>query len=138
MEDKLKYGDTKKIGLPDEINKIILGELQEVFPYIKDVKVDIESKWVLQNPITRSSDWETTKSVLNMYVDKSYEDEIRKEQLEFYDLENDKPIQGKDRELRRYIDNYYIPWLWILRYNLMPELKISLSNTHLFLDFIFI
>ena len=138
MEGKLKYGDTKKIGLPDEINKIILGELQEVFPYIKDVKVDIESKWVLQNPITRSSDWETTKSVLNMYVDKSYEDEIRKEQLEFYDLENDKPIQGKDRELRRYIDNYYIPWLWILRYNLMPELKISLSNTHLFLDFIFI
>ena len=138
MEDKLKYGDTKKIGLPDEINKIILGELQEVFPYIKDVKVDIESKWVLQNPITRSSDWETTKSVLNMYVDKSYEDDIRKEQLEFYDLENDKPIQGKDRELRRYIDNYYIPWLWILRYNLMPELKISLSNTHLFLDFIFI
>jgi hypothetical protein len=138
MEDKLKYGDTKKIGLPDEINKIILGELQEVFPYIKDVKVDIESKWVLQNPITRSSDWETTKSVLNMYVDKSYEDEIRKEQSEFYDLENDKPIQGKDRELRRYIDNYYIPWLWILRYNLMPELKISLSNTHLFLDFIFI
>jgi hypothetical protein len=73
-----------------------------------------------------------------MYVDKSYEDEIRKEQSEFYDLENDKPIQGKDRELRRYIDNYYIPWLWILRYNLMPELKISLSNTHLFLDFIFI
>jgi hypothetical protein len=138
MEDKLKYGDTKKIGLPDEINKIILGELQEVFPYIKDVKVDLESKWVLQNPITRSSDWETTKSVLNMYVDKSYEDEIRKEQSEFYDLENDKPIQGKDRELRRYIDNYYIPWLWILRYNLMPELKISLSNTHLFLDFIFI
>jgi hypothetical protein len=138
MEDKLKYGDTKKIGLPDEINKIILGELQEVFPYIKDVKVDIESKWVLQNPITRSSDWETTKSVLNMYVDKSYEDEIRKEQSEFYDLENDKPIQGKDRELRRYIDNYYIPWLWILRYNLMPELKISLSNTHLFLDFIFV
>ena len=138
MEDKLKYGDTKKIGLPDEINKIILGELQEVFPYIKDVKVDIESRWTLQNPITRSSDWETTKSVLNMYVDKSYEDEIRKEQLEFYDLENDKPIQGKDRELRRYIDNYYIPWLWILRYNLMPELKISLSNTHLFLDFIFI
>jgi hypothetical protein len=138
MEDKLKYGDTKKIGLPDEINKIILGELQEVFPYIKDVKVDIESKWTLQNPITRSSDWETTKSVLNMYVDKSYEDEIRKEQSEFYDLENDKPIQGKDRELRRYIDNYYIPWLWILRYNLMPELKISLSNTHLFLDFIFI
>jgi hypothetical protein len=138
MEDKLKYGDTKKIGLPDEINKIILGELQEVFPYIKDVKVDIESKWVLQNPITRSSSWETTKSVLNMYVDKSYEDEIRKEQSEFYDLENDKPIQGKDRELRRYIDNYYIPWLWILRYNLMPELKISLSNTHLFLDFIFI
>jgi hypothetical protein len=138
MEDKLKYGDTKKIGLPDEINKIILGELQEVFPYIKDVKVDIESKWVLQNPITRSSDWETTKSVLNMYVDKLYEDEIRKEQSEFYDLENDKPIQGKDRELRRYIDNYYIPWLWILRYNLMPELKISLSNTHLFLDFIFI
>jgi hypothetical protein len=138
MEDKLKYGDTKKIGLPDEINKIILGELQEVFPYIKDVKVDIESRWTLQNPITRSSDWETTKSVLNMYVDKSYEDEIRKEQSEFYDLENDKPIQGKDRELRRYIDNYYIPWLWILRYNLMPELKISLSNTHLFLDFIFI
>ena len=138
MEDKLKYGDTKKIGLPDEINKIILGELQEVFPYIKDVKVDIESRWTLQNPITRSSSWETTKSVLNMYVDKSYEDEIRKEQLEFYDLENDKPIQGKDRELRRYIDNYYIPWLWILRYNLMPELKISLSNTHLFLDFIFI
>jgi hypothetical protein len=111
MEDKLKYGDTKKIGLPDEINKIILGELQEVFPYIKDVKVDIESRWTLQNPITRSSSWETTKSVLNMYVDKSYEDEIRKEQLEFYDLENDKPIQGKDRELRRYIDNYYIPWL---------------------------
>jgi hypothetical protein len=138
MEDKLKYGDTKKIGLPDEINKIILGELQEVFPYIKDVKVDIESKWVLQNPITRSSDWETTKSVLNMYVDKSYEDEIKREQSEFYDLENDKPIQGKDRELRRYIDNYYVPWLWILRYNLMPELKISLSNTHLFLDFIFI
>ena len=138
MEDKLKYGDTKKIGLPDEINKIILGELQEVFPYIKDVKVDLESKWALQNPFTRSSDWETTKSVLNMYVDKSYEDEIRKEQSEFYDLENDKPIQGKDRELRRYIDNYYIPWLWILRYNLMPELKISLSNTHLFLDFIFI
>jgi len=138
MEDKIKYGDTKKIGLPDEINKIILGELQEVFPYIKDVKVDIESKWTLQNPITRSSDWETTKSVLNMYVDKSYEDEIRKEQSELYDLENDKPIQGKDRELRRYIDNYYIPWLWILRYNLMPELKISLSNTHLFLDFIFI
>jgi hypothetical protein len=138
MEGKLKYGDTKKIGLPDEINKIILGELQEVFPYIKDVKVDIESRWTLQNPITRSSDWETTKSVLNMYVDKSYEDDIRKEQLEFYDLENDKPIQGKDRELRRYIDNYYIPWLWILRYNLMPELKISLSNTHLFLDFIFI
>jgi hypothetical protein len=138
MEDKLKYGDTKKIGLPDEINKIILGELQEVFPYIKDVKVDIESRWTLQNPITRSSSWETTKSVLNMYVDKSYEDEIRKEQLEFYDLENDKPIQGKDRELRRYIDNYYIPWLWILRYNLMPELKISLSNTHLFLDFIFV
>jgi hypothetical protein len=138
MEDKIKYGDIKKVGLPDEINKIILGELQEVFPYIKDVKVDIESKWVLQNPITRSSDWETTKSVLNMYVDKSYEDEIRKEQSEFYDLENDKPIQGKDRELRRYIDNYYIPWLWILRYNLMPELKISLSNTHLFLDFIFI
>ena len=138
MEDKLKYGDTKKIGLPDEINKIILGELQEVFPYIKDVKVDIESKWTLQNPITRSSDWETIKSVLTMYVDKSYEDEIRKEQSEFYDLENDKPIQGKDRELRRYIDNYYIPWLWILRYNLMPELKISLSNTHLFLDFIFI
>ena len=138
MEDKIKYGDIKKVGLPDEINKIILGELQEVFPYIKDVKVDIESKWTLQNPITRSSDWETTKSVLNMYVDKSYEDEIRKEQSEFYDLENDKPIQGKDRELRRYIDNYYIPWLWILRYNLMPELKISLSNTHLFLDFIFI
>ena len=138
MEDKLKYGDIKKVGLPDEINKIILGELQEVFPYIKDVKVDIESKWVLQNPITRSSDWETTKSVLNMYVDKSYEDEIRKEQSELYDLENDKPIQGKDRELRRYIDNYYIPWLWILRYNLMPELKISLSNTHLFLDFIFV
>ena len=100
MEDKLKYGDTKKIGLPDEINKIILGELQEVFPYIKDVKVDIESKWVLQNPITRSSDWETTKSVLNMYVDKSYEDEIRIEQSEFYDLENDKPIQGKYTELR--------------------------------------
>jgi hypothetical protein len=138
MEDKIKYGDIKKVGLPDEINKIILGELQEVFPYIKDVKVDIESKWVLQNPITRSSDWETTKSVLNMYVDKSYEDEIRKEQSELYDLENDKPIQGKDRELRRYIDNYYIPWLWILRYNLMPELKISLSNTHLFLDFIFV
>ena len=138
MEDKLKYGDTKKIGLPDEINKIILGELQEVFPYIKDVKVNIESRWTLQNPITRSSSWETTKSVLNMYVDKSYEDEIRKEQSELYDLENDKPIQGKDRELRRYIDNYYIPWLWILRYNLMPELKISLSNTHLFLDFIFV
>jgi hypothetical protein len=138
MEGKLKYGDTKKIGLPDEINKIILGELQEVFPYIKDVKVDIESRWTLQNPITRSSDWETTKSVLNMYVDKSYEDDIRKEQLEFYDLENDKPIQGKDRELRRYIDNYYIPWLWILRYNLMPELKINLIDTHLFLDFIFI
>jgi hypothetical protein len=138
MEDKIKYGDIKKVGLPDEINKIILGELQEVFPYIKDVKVDIESRWTLQNPITRSSDWETTKSVLNMYVDKSYEDEIRKEQLEFYDLENDKPIQGKDRELRRYIDNYYIPWLWVLRYNLMPELKISLSNTHLFLDFIFV
>ena len=73
-----------------------------------------------------------------MYVDKSYEDEIRKEQSEFYDLENDKPIQGKDRELRRYIDNYYIPWLWILRYNLMPELKINLMDTHLFLDFIFI
>lgn len=138
MEEKLKYGDIKKISLPDEISKIILVELQDVFPYIKDVKVDLESKWVLQNPITRSSDWETTKSVLNMYVDKSYEDEIRKEQLEFYDLENDKPIQGKDRELRRYIDNYYIPWLWVLRYNLMPELKISLSNTHLFLDFIFV
>jgi len=138
MEDKLKYGDIKKVGLPDEINKIILGELQEVFPYIKDVKVDIESKWTLQNPITRSSDWETTKSVLNMYVDKSYEDEIRREQSEFYDLENDKPIQGKYTELRKYIDNYYIPWLWILRYNLMPELKINLMNTQLFLDFIFI
>jgi hypothetical protein len=138
MEGKLKYGDTKKIGLPDEINKIILGELQEVFPYIKDVKVDLESKWALQNPITRSSDWETTKSVLTMYVDKSYEDEIRREQSEFYDLENDKPIQGKDRELRSYIDNYYGPWLWVMRYNLMPELKINLMDTHLFLDFIFI
>ena len=71
MEEKLKYGDIKKISLPDEISKIILVELQDVFPYIKDVKVDLESKWALQNPFTRSSDWETTKSVLTMYVDKT-------------------------------------------------------------------
>jgi hypothetical protein len=57
MEEKLKYGDIKKISLPDEISKIILVELQDVFPYIKDVKVDLESKWALQNPMTRSSDW---------------------------------------------------------------------------------
>ncbi len=138
MEDKLKYGDIKKVGLPDEINKIILGELQEVFPYIKDVKLTIESEWVLKNPITRSSGWKTIKSILTIYADKSYEDEIKSEQSEFYDFENQKIKDGKDRELTRYIDKFYNPWKWILQYNLLPELRIESMFTNLNLDFDYI
>jgi hypothetical protein len=138
MEDKPKYGDTKNLEAPEEINKIILGELQEVFPYIKDVKLNIESEWVLKNPITRSSGWKTIKSILTIYADKSYEDEIKSEQSEFYDFENQKIKDGKDRELTRYIDKFYYPWKWILQYNLLPELRIESMFTNLNLDFDYI
>jgi len=120
MVETAYLGDTKDMILPDEIKKIILSELQEVFPYIKDVKLEASMKYLRSTPFVDKLVWKPKKVSLSLYVDKSFENDIKKEQSEFYDFEKEEYRPNSHNEIDRYIDKFYEPWKFLFRYNLHP------------------
>ena len=86
MEETHYLGDIKDVTLPDEISKILTGELQEVFPYIKDVKLEGTMKYLHSTPFVRKLVWKPKKVTLTLYIDKSFE-EVQKK----YGIKTDKP-----------------------------------------------
>lgn len=123
--------DNKKkvIVLSNEACNLILSELKETFPYIKKVELNYTINWTLQNLFTRSYNWEVSEINLNLFVDKSYEDEINEDTLEFYDYEKNEYIEGFEKKVDDFINKFYSPWEWILDFGIAPHItKKSIST----------
>ena len=101
MEETHYLGDIKDVTLPDEISKILTGELQEVFPYIKDVKLEGTMKYLFSTPFVRKLVWKPKKVTLTLYIDKSFEEEVLHHAV-YLDLEpllRVQPGAAVDREI---------------------------------------
>ena len=106
MEETHYLGDTKEMILPDEISKILTGELQEVFPYIKDVELQGTMKYLYSTPFVRKLVWKPQKVTLTLYIDKSFEEEVKKEQSEFYDFEKEEYLPDSSGKISKYINKF--------------------------------
>lgn len=122
MEETHYLGDTKKMILPDEIGKIMLDELQEVFPYIKDIKLEGDMKYLHSTPFVRKLVWKPQNVTLTLYIDKSFEEEVKKEQSEFYDFEKEEYLPDSSGKISNYINKFFQPWAFLIRYGLHPLL----------------
>ena len=120
MEETHYLGDIKDVTLPDEISKILTGELQEVFPYIKDVKLEGTMKYLYSTPFVRKLVWKPKKVTLTLYIDKSFEEEVKKEQSEFYDFEKEKFLPNSSQKISNYINKFFQPWAFLNRYKIHP------------------
>ena len=124
MEETHYLGDIKEMILPDEISKIITGELKEVFPYIKDVKLEGTMKYLYSTPFVRKLVWKPQKVNLTLYIDKSFEEEVKKEQSEFYDFEKEEFLPDSSEKIGKYINKFFQPWTFLIRYGLHPLITI--------------
>ena len=124
MEETHYLGDTKQMILPDELGKIILEELQEVFPYIKDVKLEGDMKYLYSTPFVRKLVWKPKQVTLTLYIDKSFEDEVKEEQSEFYDFEKEEYLPNSSEKISKYINKFFQPWTFLARYKLHPLITV--------------
>lgn len=122
MEETAYLGDVKDMSTPDELNKIILSELQEEFPYIKDIKIDGTVKYLRATPFVPTLVWKPKKVTLTLYIDKSFEEKVKKEQSEFYDFEKEDFLPNSSEKINNYIHKFFKPWEFLLRYRLHPLL----------------
>ena len=65
-------------------------------------------KYLYSTPFVRKLVWKPKKVTLTLYIDKSFEEEVKKEQSEFYDFEKEEFLPNSSQKISNYINKFLI------------------------------